>query len=271
MADSGRLRLEDVRAAFRLIGECRELGSDPNAWRRHMLDGLRHLVGAQVAMHLQFDRFGTPSEQFVDPLATGFMHAADRARWVHYQRENDYRRDLFRLRFYDGFNGALRTRNLESVMDAREWYSSRDYNEYVGACGLDDRITSSLRLTQHPAWRVQSIGLLRAKSDGRYSQRHVKLVNLFHEELAPLVGRQLALSDTDDGKPPLPPRLQQVLACLLQGDAEKEIAARLGLSQHTVNRHVQRLYRRYGVGSRRELMFRCRDMLAALPEPDQPH
>lgn len=266
MADSGRVRIEDVRAAFRLIGECRELGRDPDAWRHHMLEGLGRLVGAQVGMHMQFDRFGTAGERMVAPLAAGFMDDADRARWLRYQRENDYRRDLFRLRFYDGFTGALRTRNLDTVVNPREWYRSRDFNEYVGACGLDDRITSALRLPQHPAWRVQSIGLLRARSDGKYKARDVRLVHLFHEELAPLVGRQLALADTEDGMEPLPPRLQQVLACLLQGDGEKLVAARLGLSQHTVNRHVQRLYRRYDVRSRSELMFRCRDMLASLPD-----
>jgi len=268
MANSAQLRMEDVRAAFRLIGECRELGREPSRWRSHMLDGLCKLVGAQVGMHLQFDRFGTAAERLVEPLATGFTDDSDRARWVQYQRDNDYRRDLFRLRFYDGFTGALRTRSLASVIEPHEWYRSRDFTEYVGACRLDDRITTSLRLPQHPAWRVQSIGLLRARSDGKYKSRDIQLVHLFHEELAPLVGRQLALPDTEDGKEPLPPRLQQVLACLLQGDGEKQIAARLGLSQHTVNRHVQRLYRRYEVRSYRELMFRCRDMLASLPDPD---
>ena len=57
-----------------------------------------------------------------------------------------------------------------------------------------------------------------------------------------------------------PWQLQQVLTCLLQGDAEKRVAERLGISCHTVNRHVQRLYRRFNVHSRGELMFVCRDM-----------
>jgi DNA-binding CsgD family transcriptional regulator len=268
MTSHTRLRLKDLRAAYRLIGECRELGHDVSAWRLHMLDGLRKLVGAQVGMHVQFDAFGTPDERVIAPLDAGFLDASDRALWVHYKRENDHRKDLFRLRYYAGFTGALRTRSLDSVIDAREWYSSRDYNEYVGACGLDDRITSSLRLPQHPGAPVQTIVLLRAKADGKYCRRAVRLVHLFHHELAPLLGRQLALPDTSDGTPPLPARLQQVLACLLQGDGEKQVAARLGLSQHTVNRHVQRLYRRYAVRSRGELMFRCRNLLTSLPVPD---
>jgi hypothetical protein len=47
---SDRLRLKDLRLAYRLIGECRELGSNPYAWRMHMLDGLRAMTGAQLAL-----------------------------------------------------------------------------------------------------------------------------------------------------------------------------------------------------------------------------
>ena len=36
MAKSGVLPLADIRAAFRLIGECTELGADPYVWRVHL-------------------------------------------------------------------------------------------------------------------------------------------------------------------------------------------------------------------------------------------
>ena len=57
----------------------------------------------------------------------------------------------------------------------------------------------------------------------------------------------------------LPTQLRLMLAALLDGLSEKQVADRLGLSPHTVNRHVQRLYRRFGVRSRDALMCRCRD------------
>ena len=50
MGESPRLRLSDVRAVFRLIGECRELGDDPLAWRMRLVERLKKLVGARVAM-----------------------------------------------------------------------------------------------------------------------------------------------------------------------------------------------------------------------------
>ena len=140
MAEPERLRLKDVRAAFRLIGECRELGGDAGAWRRHMLEGLRQLVGAQVALCMQLNEVGTGAERISAPLDAGFLDVAGRALWEHYQREQAHRDDPFHLRYYSGFTGRLRTRRLGSVVDAREW-----------------RCSSISTITSGPAgWRIGS-------------------------------------------------------------------------------------------------------------------
>jgi DNA-binding CsgD family transcriptional regulator len=55
-------------------------------------------------------------------------------------------------------------------------------------------------------------------------------------------------------QPSLGPRLRQTLDLLLAGDAEKQIAGKLGLSQHTIHDYVKAVYRRFGVGSRAELL-----------------
>ena len=52
----------------------------------------------------------------------------------------------------------------------------------------------------------------------------------------------------------LSPRQEQTLKHLLDGDSEKQVARKLGLSQHTVHGYVKALYRRYGVSSRAELL-----------------
>jgi DNA-binding CsgD family transcriptional regulator len=49
-------------------------------------------------------------------------------------------------------------------------------------------------------------------------------------------------------------RMQQTLRSLLGGDSEKQIALKLGLSQHTVHVYVKALYKKYGVSSRGELL-----------------
>jgi DNA-binding CsgD family transcriptional regulator len=52
-------------------------------------------------------------------------------------------------------------------------------------------------------------------------------------------------------------REHETLACLLTGLSEKQVAARLGLSPHTVHQYVKALYRKLAVSSRAELMARC--------------
>lgn len=54
----------------------------------------------------------------------------------------------------------------------------------------------------------------------------------------------------------LAPRIRQVLACLLEGDSEQQVAARLGLTRGTTHQYVKALYRSFGVGTRGELMAR---------------
>lgn len=48
----------------------------------------------------------------------------------------------------------------------------------------------------------------------------------------------------------LTPRQQEVLGLIVQGLADKEIAASLGISFHTVREHVRNLYRLLGVTCR---------------------
>jgi len=72
------------------------------------------------------------------------------------------------------------------------------------------------------------------------------------------------------------PRIRQVLNCLLAGFAEKQIAAELSISHHTVHIYVKRLYRQLGVRSRSQLMIRCLKPDAASLQPaysiaERPH
>ena len=115
-AKSDLLRFQDVRDAYRLIGECRDLGGDADLWHRRMLEGLCRLVGA-------------PAE--VEP-----------------------------------------TLAIDVGLDA-------------GA--------------------------------------HQQLLRFFHGELGRLIGRSLVDASAPRSDK-LPPRLRQTLACLVEGDSEKQLA-----------------------------------------------
>lgn len=72
------------------------------------------------------------------------------------------------------------------------------------------------------------------------------------------IGRRLGtLGDRPSVDPKLPPRLRQTLDHLLAGDSEKQVAAKLNLSPHTVHIYVKSLYKHYQVSSRGELLAKC--------------
>ena len=68
-----RLRLKDVRSIFRLVGEVREIGADPDAWRPHMVKSLRELLGAQFVVSSEIHFRKSPR----DGHAPGDRHRLD--------------------------------------------------------------------------------------------------------------------------------------------------------------------------------------------------
>jgi DNA-binding NarL/FixJ family response regulator len=75
--------------------------------------------------------------------------------------------------------------------------------------------------------------------------------------LSTMVGGLIAAalpSHADPGFDRLSRRLRETLACLLEGESEKHVASRLGLSQATIHQYVTALYRRFNVGSRAQLL-----------------
>jgi DNA-binding CsgD family transcriptional regulator len=59
-----------------------------------------------------------------------------------------------------------------------------------------------------------------------------------------------------ESEPELTAAERRVLEKLLEGKSEKEIAAALHLSAHTVHHHVQAIHRYFNVHSGRELLAR---------------
>jgi DNA-binding NarL/FixJ family response regulator len=85
------------------------------------------------------------------------------------------------------------------------------------------------------------------------TDRKRRLVAMFCEMLGEQVLDGKSAPTTAE---PLSPRQRQTLELLLEGHAEKQIAARLAISKHTVHVYVKTLYKRFDVCSRAELLAR---------------
>ena len=88
----------------------------------------------------------------------------------------------------------------------------------------------------------------------RFTSRERVLVNLFHLEMGWIYRADLPLAAPETSG--ISPRQRQTLELLLAGDSEKQIAAKLRLSQNTVHHYVKALYRHFHVSSRSELLSR---------------
>ncbi len=91
---SERLRLSEVRGVFRLVGECCDLGADPEAWRSHITRSLGSLAGGQVSMSGE-------AAKPIDGSTPGFLYQAvdrgwatpsDREIWASFQASEGYMR-----------------------------------------------------------------------------------------------------------------------------------------------------------------------------------
>ncbi|HZN69415.1 MAG TPA: helix-turn-helix transcriptional regulator [Tepidisphaeraceae bacterium] len=239
------LKLRDVRKAFRLVGDIRELGADPQRWRPHMVLALRKLVNAEVVVssEIHFRRIkSTGSMKVVD---IGWGSNPDGSVWkIHTERE-DEQPENFRLA-----TAATPLENGGADDAAAELVPVRPLEKVHGGRYL---ILSQYALPH--AGVVDQLGLHRTWSQPPFSPAEHKLVRLFHVELGRLWKKD-AIRRAKDPTSALPPRLTQTLNELLAGSSEKQIAQKLELSPHTVHNYVKALHQRFGVSSRGELLAR---------------
>jgi DNA-binding CsgD family transcriptional regulator len=254
MGESASLRARDYRTIIRLIGECRDLGADPVAWRLHLLTELCAESGSRVGAG--GEATGMASEQFI-PLSTvdvGWENDGQRQAMIDWmQMQSGCRAPTGLLPWGRPVTDSLILSRDDRFTDD-EWYRSVQFCDYVRRSELDHLIIS-LQPVAFGSDHYCGLMIFRTLGERRFSPRHKLFLTTLHQEIAPLVGRQLAAAHEPSALQ-LSPRLRQVLDCLLEGDSEKQAAARLNLQPQTVNQYVKTIYRHFRVNSRAELMAR---------------
>lgn len=238
------LRSQDVRDADELIGQCRELGGEPSLWRRHMFRGLARLLG--VLLVAGGEALVAAAGQPIEPVSV--------------YGESDDSNALDILAAYhrkDGPAGdpilrALAARRAPGLALPRRalvpdaiWYRSASFEEFRRPAGIDHTAMSIVPVS---ARAISGISLHGVLGEREITQRELNVLAYVHAGLGRLIGGPL-VGDTELGPEQLSPRLLQTLGCLLQGDSEQQVAARLGLSRATVHQYVTTLYRRFRVHS----------------------
>lgn len=253
MSGAASLQADDVRALMRLVGELRELGDEPPRWRRHLLASLARLCGTRAGLTGEIAVIGDPGGRAGLDVVHRELHGVDPHEEQRFEDEVIWNTH--------GPNDAISgtwanyqhrfTASRRQLVDDRVWRRSTVANEHFRPFDCGDFIVSMLPL---PALRaMSSIKLFRAWGDRPFTERERLLVELVADELA----RDWIEPEVPAGvERAMSPRMRQVLALLLAGASEKEVAAALALSTHTVHDYVKQLHRTFGVRSRSELLAR---------------
>jgi DNA-binding CsgD family transcriptional regulator len=265
-----RLRLRDARDLYLLVGKCRALGHDGAAWRRHLVVQLRKLLPCELSSFSDNMFVGEPNapQGWIRPISIvdDWEHEENREIFWQYVRrgrpeEGNPMFDVFRSPF------RLRVARRRDFVTDERWYGSAFYQEFASAIELDDFLCSVM---QAPGGVAQAVVLHRQADAEPFSRRDAHFLRAILLEVQRLQPDEL-LGIDDSTLNALPRRMLQVLASLLAGRTVRETADILGVSAHTVQEHVKRLYKRSGAKNRAELADRYRHvapLLVDLP-PDE--
>jgi len=251
-----RLKLRDVRAVFRLIGEVRELGADPTRWRQHMVRQLRKLMGAAVVVssevHLrQPDAANASTEGLMRIIDVGWgCDGSDDDRVWEIRGDSLARPEAYMLALLPGAAQS----DAEAPAPMKPTTPLREGKRFI--------------FSQYPLphlGAVDQLGVHQQMESEPFTPAQQRLIRLFHVELGRLWRRD-ALRIARDPAKQLAPRLAQTLAALQAGASEKQISHQLGISPHTVHNYVKALHQRLGVSSRGELLAKTHRTESFLPK-----
>lgn len=257
MSKATDLRNTEIRALYELAGECREQGDDPHRWREHFSRRLAELIGADLVFCVETAGCKRKSPRDLGVAEWGWEQGFNRAGWARALAEFHHNpfysvglQSYFR-RFSQEDGVAHSRRDL--VSDQR-WDRSIDREVVHRVVGID-----------HVAWCFRTLsdagdeqsGIIATREEGRrdFAEREKALLKAAHAVVAPAIGSSLARF-REPAPSALPPRVQQVLRCLLEGNGDKQVAARLGISPQTVNVYTKQIFRHFGVQGRSELLAR---------------
>ncbi len=143
--------------------------------------------------------------------------------------------------------GSLR---ISDTLTEAEWHARPLYQAVYKPMGGDHQIGSLLSVDNG---LVETLAVFRADSD--FTDRELALVEGLAQQVRASLGRLRAM-EARDARGLLTPRHRQVLAELETGATVRQAALALGITEKTLENHLQAIYRRLGVSSRTAALHR---------------
>lgn len=245
------LTRSDIVAIHDLVEACCELWWDPAAWQDRLVEGLNTMIGAELCA-------------FTSVRGRGETLVFKEGRHTH--GDDAGVRKVFADMLRDGAR-LFPADPLVTQQVVTQGYCTATFAELSTAASDKPKAAEFLErflrpvgvvhclhagVSVSPDYLVQLVAC-RPRGGRAFSTRERDVATALSAAIAARCDKKLGMAHQRE-RNALTPRERDVLEALLEGDAEKQIAARLGLSVATAHEYVTSLYRSFDVHSRGELM-----------------
>ncbi|MBO3747686.1 helix-turn-helix domain-containing protein [Streptosporangiaceae bacterium NEAU-GS5] len=215
----------------RLLGTLDERVGRPLTGMTELLGMLAEVVPCDAVSWSRLDVAGRRIVAGLGTQADDADPAMDEVFWRHYQEHP----------LCHGSGAALPVVSIGDMLTPRAWHQTGLYAEYFRPDGVEHEIV--VKLTHAPG---QTHVLLLDRGPGPdFDDRDHLVLRLLRPHLDAAVSRLTA-----PPTPRLTARQQEILALVGDGLTNRVIARRLGVSEHTVRKHLEHIFGRLGVSSR---------------------
>jgi DNA-binding CsgD family transcriptional regulator len=242
------MRTTDVQAILRLVGGAAELWYEPTLQRQFTLDSLCRLLSAKVGVCFAYGDVLLGGATPCTAVTTVGLDDAGQMLAEEYLRSGTPRDPVMEV--LHAIPGRVITLCRRDAVADADWFKCDHYKKLRKPLGLGP--TMYVKIVAGSIERETIVMLCREEGAEAFTERDAYLVDLCLSEMAwPFTPD---MSYTDPTVENLQPRLKKVMKLLLEGDSEKQVAYKLGLSPHTVHEYVKNLYAELNVSSRGELL-----------------
>ena len=241
----GMLTTRDYRNGWRLLSDMGDAASDAVSFALRGTELLPWLVSSEITTLSVCDLKHNTRRV----VSTQAISATDRESFDRYFRTHPLVR--FHSTHLDGG-----THRITDSLATAQFRRSGLFNEYYRKIGIDHVVAMPMFVDRG---LLVSFVLNRTKRD--FSDRECALLNLVRRPLAALYRSLLALERPQDtaafDKLPITPREREVLTWVGAGKSDRQIADILGMSNRTVQKHLEHIYEKLGVETRTAAVMRA--------------
>ena len=242
------LRESDLRAGLHLLQTVSVAGADWQAFARAGVEALPGLVASEITTLSVCDLRSGHRSVIGSPDSR--LSALDRASFDRHFDAHPL------VQFHAHRRGQGAHRISDSLPFAR-FRESALYSEYYRSIGIDHVVALPIHVDDNT---LVSFVLNRSRRD--FSDRDCVALDLVREPLARMYRQARAMQQTQAalaslGVPRLTAREREVMHWLAAGKTDRDIAAVLGCSHRTVQKHLERMYVKLGVETRTAAVMRA--------------